>query len=182
MPPAADRADVDATPRPTPFRRIGTILVEKGLITERQLDIALVEQRETERPLGEICVERFGLDRLSLADALAEQWEEMQQHPAGTGEMPPDDPEVAVASDTAVVPSAEDDLRSLLDEAEAARAELTAKTEELGRRLAALEVLVVGVTDALKELHTPAIDPAAALATGARRPQRARRAETRAAS
>src|SRR5262245_17943618 len=49
--------------------------------------------------------------------------------------------------------SDEDELRILLEEAEAARAELVTKTDELGRRLAALETLVVGVSDALAELR-----------------------------
>jgi hypothetical protein len=158
---------VDAAPQP---RRIGTILVEKQLISQDQLDFGLQEQQETGRPLGEICVERFGLDRLSLADALAEQWEEMQRFNAE------EEPDVVLelpAEDTVVdaAPSSEDDLRALLSEAEAARAELATKTDELSRRLAALETLVVGVTDALAELAprprtvekpAPAVAPAAA--------------------
>lgn len=168
---------MDAPPQPAP-RRIGTILVEKGLITDGQLESALVEQRQTARPLGEICVERFGLDRLSLADALAEQWGEIQRHQGETGAptrngTQPVSPTI-VAPDAAV---AETELRSLLDEAEAARLELTAKTEELTRRLAALEVLVVGVTDALKELHTPTADVVVASAAGPKR-SRARRGAT----
>ena len=70
---------MDAAPQPLPYRRIGTILVEKALITADQLATGLEEQQRTGRPLGEICVDRFKLDRLSLADALAEQWEEMQR-------------------------------------------------------------------------------------------------------
>ena len=46
-----------------------------------------------------------------------------------------------------------DELRALLDEAEAARADLASKTDELGRRLAVLETLVIGVNDALAELR-----------------------------
>lgn len=175
---------MDAPAQPAPYRRIGTILVEKGLITEGQLEIALVEQRETERPLGEVCVERFGLDRLSLADALAEQWEEIQRHQAASGDASPNGAAPAAAESAAPDPSvAETELRSLLDEAEAARVELTVKTEELGRRLAALEVLVVGVTDALKELHTPADDVAVvpAAATKRTRSRSARASSTRAA-
>lgn len=169
---------MDAPTQPAP-RRIGTILVEKRLVTEAQLELALAEQRETARPLGEICVERFGLDRLSLADALAEQWEELQRHQAGVGE-PAATGELPASAPTGLGPSVEEtELRSLLDEAEAARVELTTKTEELGRRLAALEVLVVGVTDALKELHTPADEPPVVAATA---PKRTRSRSTRAQS
>lgn len=161
---------MDAPTQPAP-RRIGEILAEKGLISIGQLQTALAEQRETKRPLGEICVERFGLDRLSLADALAEQWEEIQRHQVGAGEPTTngDRPAAAAPSADPDAADAEGELRSLLDEAEAARVELTVKTEELGRRLAALEVLVVGVTDALNELHAPAVDEPVAPAPTAKR-------------
>jgi hypothetical protein len=142
---------VDAAPQPLPYRRIGTILVEKALISPTQLEVALVEQRETGRPLGEICVDRFALDRLSLADALAEQWEEIQRAQNGDGEPGPPPADESQEPETDL--QAEHELRALLEEAQAARVELTAKTEELSRRLAALEVLVVGVTDALTELR-----------------------------
>jgi hypothetical protein len=137
-----------------PYRRIGTILVDRQLITGRQLEQALAEQQQTGRPLGEICVDRYGLDRLSLADALAEQWEEMQRAAPVEQERavtpgPEDDIEESAAEDV----SAEDELRVLLGEAQAARHELTVKTDELGKRLAALEALVVGVSDALAELR-----------------------------
>src|SRR3972149_11922733 len=81
-------ASVDVELGRTAPRRIGAILVERGQITADELALALKEQEATGRPLGEICVERFGLDRLSLADALAEQWEEMQGT-AGRKEAPP---------------------------------------------------------------------------------------------
>jgi hypothetical protein len=136
-------------------RRIGTILVERGLISADELGLALKEQEATGRPLGEICVERFGLDRLSLADALAEQWEEMQHPAAATDVLAPEaEPEHdAAGEDAAEALSVEDELRVLLEEAQAARDELTVKTDELATRLAALETLVVGVTAALSELQ-----------------------------
>ena len=123
---------------------MGEILVERGFITEEQLAAALVSQAETGRRLGEICVEKHGLDRLALADALSEQWEEMQHGRRGpsplrgapVGPPPPAEPE---------------ELRVLLDEAEAARAKLAAKTDELERRLALLETIMTGVSNALFE-------------------------------
>jgi hypothetical protein len=142
-----------AAGHPVPYRRIGTILVERGLITENQLAHGLAAQKETGRPLGEICVERFGLDRLSLADALAEQWEEMQRANAEAERLAAELEEAELGDELPDDLSAEDELRTLLEEAEAARAELVSKTDELGRRLAALETLVVGVSDALAELR-----------------------------
>jgi len=155
----ADSTRVDAA-RTVPYRRIGTILVDRQLITDDQLARALVEQKNTGRPLGEICVDRYGLDRLALADGLSEQWEEMQragaypphEDTAGEATVP-----VAVAA-TSVGHAEADELRVLLGEAEAARVELASKTDELGRRLAVLETLVVGVTDALAELRPAAPD------------------------
>ena len=116
---------MDAAPHSVPYRRIGTILVDRQLITGRQLEQALAEQQQTGRPLGEICVDRYGLDRLSLADALAEQWEEMQRAAPAEheGDVTPgqeDDPGESAAEDV----SAEDELRVLLGEAQAARLEL----------------------------------------------------------
>lgn len=171
---------MDAAAPSAPPRRIGTILVERGLITPAELELALAEQKGTGRPLGEICVTRFGLDRLSLADALAEQWEEIQR---GSGVEPVRDGDDEDAS--AVDPGSdgagatEDQLRALLAEAQAARDELTQKTDELSRRLALLETLVIGVTDALSELRSR---PAAIVADPQHEPAqpktRARRTST----
>ncbi len=133
------------------YRRIGAIFVDRGLITEGQLASALAEQQESGRPLGEICVERFGLDRLYLADALASQWDEMRA--VTTDDQPRSISGVdQVASAVALAPE-EDELRVLLEEAQAARVELECKTEELGQRLAALEALVADVSVALSEIR-----------------------------
>ena len=55
-------------------QRIGTILVEKNLITAEQLERALVLQEASGERLGEIVVAEFGVSRLELAGVLAEQW------------------------------------------------------------------------------------------------------------
>ena len=62
------------------------------------------------------------------------------------------------ASEASVGQAEADELRALLEEAEAARAELASKTDELGRRIAELEALVIGVSDALAELRPVAPD------------------------
>ena len=46
--------------------------------SRRQLAEALRSQEQTGRLLGEICVEKWGLDRFALADALGEQWVEIE--------------------------------------------------------------------------------------------------------
>jgi methyl-accepting chemotaxis protein len=138
---------VEAPPTSISYRRIGTILVEMGVVTQSQLDSALAEQRHTGRLLGEIFVTTYGVSRIDLADALAAQWEEAQT----MAEI--DEAQGAYHDDGAVDPLAEGDLSVLLEEAQAAREELTARTDELSRRVASLEALVVGVTDALDELR-----------------------------
>ena len=136
-----------------PYRRIGTILVGWRLITEHQLAQALAEQEQTGRLLGEILVTHYGVSRVDLADALAEQWQEANR--AATAAIDRSTA-LTVVDDAESVDGqlAEADLRVLLDEAEAARAELTIRTEELGKRLATLETLVVGVTEALEEMRS----------------------------
>ena len=55
-------------------RLIGAIFVEKGLVTQEQLERALQIQDDTNERLGEILVREFGVPRLDLASVLAEQW------------------------------------------------------------------------------------------------------------
>jgi chromosome segregation ATPase len=62
-----------------PARLIGAIFVEKGLITEQELERALELQKNTGTRLGEILVAQFGVSRLDLASALADQWEALER-------------------------------------------------------------------------------------------------------
>jgi hypothetical protein len=55
------------------WRPLGALLVEKGLLTETQLDAALAEQRRTGRLVGQILVESGSLSAFALAQALTEQ-------------------------------------------------------------------------------------------------------------
>jgi hypothetical protein len=56
-----------------PWRSLGLLLVDKGLVTPRELDIALAEQRRTGRLLGQILVGHGSVTGLALAQALTEQ-------------------------------------------------------------------------------------------------------------
>lgn len=56
-----------------PWRPLGELLVEGGLLTAAELDQALAEQRRTGRLLGQVLVERGYVSGPSLARALAEQ-------------------------------------------------------------------------------------------------------------
>ncbi len=55
-------------------RRLGDIFVERGLITEDQLQEALEVQQDTGAKLGEILVERGFITRIALASVISEQW------------------------------------------------------------------------------------------------------------
>jgi hypothetical protein len=55
------------------WRPVGELLLEKGLVTADELDLALTEQRDSGRLLGAILVERGYVSGPALAIALAEQ-------------------------------------------------------------------------------------------------------------
>jgi hypothetical protein len=65
------------------WRPLGALLVDKGLLTEAQLDAALTEQRRSGRLVGQILVESGVLSALSLARTLTEQHGVELQPPAG---------------------------------------------------------------------------------------------------
>jgi hypothetical protein len=63
-------------------RPIGQILVEKGEISEVDLEAALAEQERSGRRLGEILIEQGRTSWLALARAIAEQVLDIQNAPA----------------------------------------------------------------------------------------------------
>jgi len=54
-------------------RQLGRIMVEEGFVTPEQLDAAIVEQRRTSKPLGQVLVELGLASAGAVANALAEQ-------------------------------------------------------------------------------------------------------------
>jgi hypothetical protein len=60
-------------------RLIGSLFLERGLVSESQLRVALEIHRETGEQLGQILVERFGVSRKELANVVAQQWAELGQ-------------------------------------------------------------------------------------------------------
>jgi hypothetical protein len=56
------------------WRPLGVLLVDKGLVTKDELELALTEQSESGRLLGAILVERGYVSGPALAVALAEQY------------------------------------------------------------------------------------------------------------
>lgn len=52
---------------------IGQILVEQGVLSEKQVTAALAMQDDTETPLGRVVESLFGIERANIIEALAEQ-------------------------------------------------------------------------------------------------------------
>jgi MSHA biogenesis protein MshE len=63
---------------PAARRRLGDIFIERGLITEYQLEEALRRQRESGGKLGEILVDLGYVTRVTLAGVIGEQWEDLR--------------------------------------------------------------------------------------------------------
>jgi hypothetical protein len=98
----ADREGVE--PAESIWRPLGELLLEKGLVTPDELELALAEQADTGRLLGAILVDRGYVSGPALAVALAEQygvelptergfgtglWAEIERrHRAGRGSQP----------------------------------------------------------------------------------------------
>lgn len=64
-------------------RRLGDIFVERGLISQNQLQEALEQQRETGGKLGEILVDLGFITRICLAGVISEQWDELRVSQTG---------------------------------------------------------------------------------------------------
>jgi hypothetical protein len=72
---------------------IGQILVEKGEISEVDLEAALAEQERSGRRLGEILIEQGRTSWLALARAIAEQVLDIQSSPAEPESVPEPSPD-----------------------------------------------------------------------------------------
>jgi hypothetical protein len=65
--------DTSAAASLFPWRQLGTLLADEGLLTETELELALDEQRRTGRLLGQIVVDRGYVSAFSLARVLSAQ-------------------------------------------------------------------------------------------------------------
>jgi hypothetical protein len=133
------------------WRPLGELLLEKGLVTRDELELALTEQADSDRLLGAILVERGYVSGPALAVALAEQygveldtergfgtglWAEIdRRHRAGRGQdednvvkLEPVAPRVEIVPDPEPDPDLErleSENRRLQDEIERLRGEFT---------------------------------------------------------
>ena len=63
--------------KPAAKKRLGDIVLERGLVTRDELENALQRQRESGAKLGEILVSLGVLTPTALAGVIKEQWEEL---------------------------------------------------------------------------------------------------------
>ena len=128
-----------------PWRPIGEVLVDAGVITRNELDEALAEQRTSGRRLGEILIETGRISWLALAQAIGDQ------------AMPGTTRAAAPARSFSEAP--EDRLEaveSLLRERQRAFIELVGTTELLRRKVAQLEERLSKRNDELARLRQSA--------------------------
>jgi hypothetical protein len=71
---------------PMKKRPIGSLFVEKGFVTQEELDDALREQKESGQRLGEILVERGHISRIDLASVIGSQLGELRVLRGGLAE------------------------------------------------------------------------------------------------
>ena len=67
-------------------RPIGSLFVEKGMVTPAQLDEALERQKGTGDRLGEVLVELGYVSRIELASAIGDQLVELRLLQGGSGQ------------------------------------------------------------------------------------------------
>ena len=62
---------------PAGKKRLGDIVVERRMITEEQLAVALAKQQATGLKLGEVLVELNMITRIALAGVISAQWDDL---------------------------------------------------------------------------------------------------------
>jgi methyl-accepting chemotaxis protein len=75
---------------PMKKRPIGSFFVEKGFVTQEQLEDALRAQRESGQRLGEILVERGHISRFDLASVIGSQLGELRLLQGGLAQSKPE--------------------------------------------------------------------------------------------
>jgi polyhydroxyalkanoate synthesis regulator phasin len=131
-----------------PWRPIGELLVDAGVITRAELDEALAEQRKTGQRLGEILIESGRISWLALAQAIGDQ------AMPGTARAEPAARPFSEAPEERL-----EEVESLLRERQRAFIELVSTTELLRRQVAQLEARLAERNDELARLRQSARNP-----------------------
>ena len=127
-----------------PWRPIGELLVDAGVITRAELDEALAEQRKTGQRLGEILIETGRISWLALAQAIGDQ------AMPGTARA-----EIPVRPFSEAPEERLEEVELLLRERQRAFIELVSTTELLRRQVAQLEARLAERNDELARLKSP---------------------------
>jgi len=77
---------------PTPWLPLGELLIERRLLSRRQLELALQEHQRTGRRLGEVLVSYGFVSEQALASTLLEQVGLMDAKPAVAADAPAPEP------------------------------------------------------------------------------------------
>jgi hypothetical protein len=117
-------------------RRLGDIIVERGLITAEQLDQALSIQRECGTKLGELLVELGFITRVGLAGVITEQWDDLGLTESGRKNAETNARSAALAGSSV----AETALRERL---ETMTVELAARDQRIAQQDATISALLV---------------------------------------
>jgi hypothetical protein len=119
-------------------RRLGDIIVERGLITAEQLQEALRVQRESGTKLGEVLVELGFLTRVALAGVITEQWDDLGMTTSGRKNAETNARSTALAGSSVVE-------IALRERIEALTVELAARDQ----RIAKLDATITALLDKL---------------------------------
>ena len=146
---------------PTPWLPLGELLVERRLLSSRQLELALQEHQRTGRRLGEVLVSFGFVSEQALASTLLEQVGLMDAKPApAVVETPMPQPEPPRAAghlseaqpDGAVVMRVED-MRASRDAAPGNVAALEAKVVEFEQRSEEIQASIAEIRGVIAEIQ-----------------------------
>lgn len=119
----------------TAKRRLGDIIVERGLITEGQLAHALQAQRESGAKLGEVLVELGFITRVGLAGVITEQWDDLRVTSSARKNAETNARSAAPAGSSVVE-------TALLERLETMTAELAARDQRIAQQDATISALL----------------------------------------
>jgi hypothetical protein len=140
---------------PTPWLPLGELLIERRLLSRRQLELSLQEHQRTGRRLGEVLVSYGFVSEQALASTLLEQVGLMDAKPAFVAEPEPLRSAghlAEAAPDSAVVVRVED-MRALRGPGENVGSALEEKVVEFEQRSDQIQASIAEIRDVLSELQ-----------------------------
>jgi hypothetical protein len=143
---------------PTPWLPLGELLIERRLLSRRQLELSLQEHHRTGRRLGEVLVSYGFVSEQALASTLLEQVGLMDAKPVAFVATPEPEPLrsaghlAEAAPDSAVVVRVED-MRALRGPGENVGSALEEKVVEFEQRSDQIQASIAEIRDVLSELQ-----------------------------